>query len=196
VSNRYRDDPVWFTNRHVVENDFIGHFLEHVYTDRFVSHNGILKKHHKKYRNDRYAPAWKTIEFLNFGQTISLYSSIRDADLKKEISMCYGIKKRRIFENYLDTMRFIRNICAHNGVLYDCKTPKEILKIPAMAFDNNDRHGLGACIKVAIWFLGHISQNRAGEMEQGIARLFDSYGKEARSPMAYRILKGRSGICP
>jgi len=196
VSNHYRDDPVWFTDRHVVEAGFVDHFQKHVYTDGFVSRNGILRKHHQKHRNDRYAPAWKTVEFLNLGQAIYLYSSIRDGSLKRSISECYGIKKVSIFENYLATARFLRNICAHNGVLYDCRTPKEIAKLPMIAFANNDRHGLGTAIKVVAWFLEHISENRAKELQSDVEALFERFVSGAKHPMAGEILAGRSGLGP
>lgn len=119
-----------------------------------------------------YAPAWKTLKFLSLGSIIVLYSCLKDYNLKKEISLCFGIKKPKIFENYLKTIVFIRNICAHNDLLYDCNTAKEIEITPMINFNNNNRHSLDSSIKVILYFLGYVSENRRDEAQTEIDNFF------------------------
>ena len=67
VSNHYKDNPIWFADDRCVKKDFIENQFNCIY-DRIKSNYTVIKKHHDKYRNDRFAPAWKTIF-----QCVSLY---------------------------------------------------------------------------------------------------------------------------
>ncbi len=169
-SNKYIENPFWFVDKSIVNEYFINEFPR-VYTNKFINDNKPIRNHHKKYPKHNYAPAWKTLEFLSLGSIIVLYSCLKDIELKKELAMCFGIKKPVIFENYLKTIVFIRNICAHNDLLYDCNTPKEIKVIPSIKFNNNNRHSLDSSIKVILYFLEKISVNRKNEIENEISTL-------------------------
>lgn len=57
--------------------------------------------------NDKYAPAWKTLEFMTLGEVIRLFKSIKDETLKLRIASEFGIKKLVTFENYLDLIKDI-----------------------------------------------------------------------------------------
>ncbi len=60
VSNKYRSSPTWFIDNKVVSNEYIADF-DKFYSREFKRNNKPIDKHHKKYINDKYAPAWKTI---------------------------------------------------------------------------------------------------------------------------------------
>lgn len=173
-SNKYNDNPFWFCDSKLVGDYFTDEFPR-VYTNKFINDNKPIKNHHKKYPKHTYAPAWKTLEFLSLGTIIVLYSCLKDISLKKEIALCFGIKKPAIFENYLKTIVFIRNICAHNDLLYDCNTAKEIEVTPMIVFNNNDRHSLDSSIKVILYFLSQVSLNRKKETEKEINNFFKEH---------------------
>lgn len=69
VSNEYKETPTWFIDKKVVD-DALFTFIDNLYhgtkkfPSKFKSYNTPLKKHHLRYINDRFAPAWKTLEFL------------------------------------------------------------------------------------------------------------------------------------
>lgn len=170
-SNKYRENPFWFCDPALIGDYFTDEFPR-VYTNKFINDNKPIKNHHKKHPKHTYAPAWKTLEFLSLGTIIVLYSCIRDINLKKEIANCFGIKKPQIFENYLKTIVFIRNICAHNDLLYDSNTAKEIETTPMIIFNNNNRHSLDSSIKVILYFLGQVSGNRRNEVQKDIDTIF------------------------
>lgn len=175
VSNAYPDNPTWFASKKVMHPRFVDEFPVKSYTEQFKMSNKPIKKHHSNYPNDIYAPAWKTLEFLTFGSIEKIYFSLKDEDLKKDIANLYGVKKVKVFQNFLKTVIFIRNICAHSGILFDSNTPKEIETTPLIKFNNNNRHSLDSSIKVILYFLGTISQNRKNSIENEIINLFDSY---------------------
>ncbi|MGC4129774.1 MAG: Abi family protein [Bergeyella sp.] len=183
-SNKYKNNPFWFTDTSLIDDYFTDEFPR-VYTNKFINDNKPIKNHHKKYPMHTYAPAWKTLEFLSLGSIIVLYSCLKDFNLKKEIALCFGIKKPKIFENYLKTIVFIRNICAHNDLLYDCNTAKEIEITPMIKFNNNNRHSLDSAMKVILYFLEQISINRKNEVKEQIENLFK---KHQNNDMISKIL--------
>lgn len=174
VSNAHPEFPTWFANKKIMFPNFVDDFPKY-YTKKFIENNKPIKKHHAKYINDIYAPAWKTLEFLAFGSIYMMYFAIRNEELKKQIANHYGIKKVKVFLNYFKTIIFIRNICAHSGLLYDCNTPKEIETTPLITFNNNNRHSLDSSIKVILYFLEIISTDRKNKIENEIIELFNSF---------------------
>jgi len=142
------------------------------YDYKFIENNKLIKEHHNKYINDIYAPAWKTLEFLTFGSIYSIFYNLKDDALKKKIIQYYGIKKVDVYINYFRTIIFIRNICAHSGLLYDVNTPLAVKPIPLIKINNNNRHSLNTAIQVIIHFLGKISTNRKGDLEKDIEKLY------------------------
>ena len=72
VSNKYRSSPTWFVDLKVIDKEFIKTFNNY-YTSDFKKENYPIKNHHCKYINDKYAPAWKTLEFFMFGSILKIY---------------------------------------------------------------------------------------------------------------------------
>ena len=79
VSNHYKNNPTWFADPRIMQNDFIKDFPERYKT---IRRNKVIKYHHVKYINDIYAPAWKTLEYMTFGDILYLYSSFISVPLK------------------------------------------------------------------------------------------------------------------
>jgi abortive infection bacteriophage resistance protein len=190
VSNSYPDNPTWFASKKVMYPYFVDNFQTISYTEQFKSNNKPIKKHHVKYPNDIFAPAWKTLEFLTFGTIHTIYYSLKEEDLKKQIAGIYGIKKIKVFENFLKTVIFIRNICAHSGILFDSNTPKEIETTPLILFNNNNRHSLDSSIKVILYFLGIISNSRKSDIEKEITTILDNYSD---NPVIQKIITEKMG---
>lgn len=178
ASLKYDENPTWFANRNIVSKKYVEDFPKH-YNAKFKAQNSPIKRHHAKYTNDIYAPAWKTLEFLTFGSIITMYISLSNKALKEEISKQYGIRSIKVFENFLLTILFVRNICAHSDLLYDSNTPKEISTTPLIIFNNNNRHCLDSSIKVILYFLNTISNDRCSMIKKEIDDLFNNH-KENR----------------
>lgn len=170
VSNHYVESPIWFVDKSKMQTGFVNTFRKTVY-DKLLD-NPVIKRHHEKYLNDRYAPAWKTIEFLTLGNLTSLYQAIRDTEIKKEIAQKYGCSLK-VFINYLETIRVIRNKCAHGSCLYNIELSKGI-KVKPAGLDNEDRHNIRGAVGVISHMLGVISKNRQAELTMALDNLLNS----------------------
>ena len=167
LSNKYKDSPVWFIDPNVVKADFIRDF-DSVYES--IRKKPVIKRHHKKYINDKYAPAWKTIEYMTFGNIENLYANLSSVSDKLDISRHFGVNQTAIFENYIKTIRTLRNACAHGGILFDLRIPMSIKNGPAGTFARVNGNNLCGALKVVEFFLGTISQNRLEEMKGSIGK--------------------------
>src|SRR5690554_5633045 len=173
VSNINRKSPTWFVDPKIMSKDFIQNF-DFYYNEDFKK-NGVIAKHHKKYINDKYAPAWKTLEYLTFGNNMKIYKSLLNFDTKQRISEIYGVRDVEKFEKLMDVIVFVRNYCAHSGVIFDLRNIYGIPKLPYYDFNNNDRHCLDSCMKVISFILSKISENRANELNSNLETLFTKY---------------------
>lgn len=170
VSNHYVNSPTWFADSNIMESGFVNTFEEKVY--KTLRDNPVIKRHHDKYINDKYAPAWKTIEFMTLGNLSSLYKSIKEDDVKHVIANQYGCSIR-VFLNYLETIRVIRNKCAHGNCIYNIETAKGIAIKPA-GVPTDCRHNINGAICVIKYILGTISSERKKELEQDIIALMNA----------------------
>ncbi|GAA3515345.1 hypothetical protein GCM10022393_31660 [Aquimarina addita] len=171
VSNKYKESPTWFIDYNVVNSTFISDIDKH-YNDEFKSKNKPIKLHHAKYINDKYAPAWKTLEFFTFGAILKIFKSLNENDIKERISGLYNVLNLKKFINIMDTIVYIRNTCAHSGVIFDLNTPKGISIIPGITFNENNRSSLDSTIKVILYILDKISNGRKNDLERQIDDLF------------------------
>lgn len=171
VSNKYRSSPTWFINPRVIDNRYISAIGKY-YNDDFKRKNKTIKLHHSNNINDLYAPAWKTLEFFTFGAILKTFKSLNDNDLKLEISNLYGVLNLSKFINFFETIVYVRNTCAHGGVLFDFMTPKGIALLPSISFNDNNRHSLDSSIKIISFILNSISNERKNDLENDLNSLF------------------------
>ena len=96
---------------------------QHSATEHYSSHYG-------------YIPMWILVKVLSFGIVSELFSILKESD-QKDIARIYNIEVDDLI-NYLPMLANYRNLCAHEDILYENKTQKEIdntvfhklLKIP------------------------------------------------------------------
>lgn len=67
---------------------------------------------------------------MTIGNIITLYDSLKDPEAKDLIAGAYGCS-RGVFYNYIETIRVLRNKCAHGGCIYSMSFPKGIKRLPA-----------------------------------------------------------------
>ena len=170
VSNYYKNSPTWFADSNLMKSDFVDTFEEKVY--KTLRDNPIIKRHHNKYINDKYAPAWKTIEFMTLGNITSLYRAIKDDVVKLEIAKKYGCTIR-VFINYLETIRVIRNKCAHGNCIYNTEIAKGIATKPAN-IPEDSRHNINGVLCVISYLLGKISEKRKEDLKLSIKDLMNA----------------------
>lgn len=165
LSNKYKDSPTWFVDPAVMTSEFIRNF-DDVYA--LIKKKPVIKRHHQKYINDKYAPAWKTIEFMTLGNIESLYLNLKSPTDKLDICRHFGVNQTAIFENYIKAIRTIRNTCAHGGVLFDIRLPLSLKNGPAGRFPRECSSNLNSSLKVIEFFVGNVSLNRLNQMRRDI----------------------------
>lgn len=190
LSNAYEYNPQWFVDRTLVDERFIEKFDTTVYTPSFKL-NSVIKEHHRNHREDTYAPAWKTTEYMTFGSVINLYHSILDRRKKIDIAHHYGIRYIEILENYLEVVRELRNYCAHGNVLYDFVPFKYIRRGPANVSGERNFRNLNGAVAVVLYLLKQVSENRYQDMIEEISHLIDHY---SATPRVSEVLATISGL--
>lgn len=190
VSNKYKNSPTWFVDTNVVSNPQARSFERKVYR-QILEKTPLIALHHRHHINDKFAPAWKTLEFMTLGEVVHLYKSIKDEDLKLEVAKEFGIKKLPTFENYLNVIKDLRNTCAHGNVLYDFTPEKSIRKGPAMKKGIGENQNLNGALRVVIYILSQVSENRAKELADEIDALISKYGAY---PEVRRVLNDIGGL--
>lgn len=172
VSNFYKANNAWYVDPKIVNNDILKEFNNIYYI--LKTNNRTLIKHHTKYPGDSFAPAWKVFEFFTFGQTFKFYTNLKNAELKKKIAGVYGFRDVELLNNYMLAIINIRNICSHNGVLFDFNQPTGIKRIPNLKyrFQTGNTTNLTASIRLILYILSKVSINRADELERNLKEEF------------------------
>lgn len=171
VSNHYKRNPTWFADSRIVDAKFIAE-LPRFYKD--IRKNEAIKRHHQKYRNDIYAPAWKTLEYMTFGAMLYLYQNLKDNEVRREIAEKFQVRNLEAFESQMKTIRVIRNVCAHGHNLYDIHFSQSIKTGGLKGLSNKQRSNISGGIIVMEAILKSISANRSCEMITRINRLLSS----------------------
>lgn len=174
ASMHYADNAIWYTDSAIMHQAYLKDIKSH-YNKNFIKKNIQISKHHAKYPMDKYAPCWKTFEYYTFGSIVKVFEHIIDQNLRKEISLQYAIKKPNKLQNFLDTLVFVRNSCAHSGVIYDLHIDEGVSGIPKVPFTNNYSHSLDAAIKALLYLMNNISGNRKNDLEERLAELFKKF---------------------
>lgn len=171
ASNHYKDNNTWYVDPKIIDNYILKEF-NNIYFN-LKTKNKILVKHHNKYHCD-FAPAWKVFEFLTFGQTFKFYNNLKNEELKKTIASVYGFRDIKLLENYFLSIINIRNICSHNGILFDYNQPYGIKRIPNLTFriKTTNTTNLCASIRLLMFILSIISKNRTNDLERDLRLLF------------------------
>lgn len=190
VSNANVNSPTWFVDTAVVNRKQANSFEKKVYR-QITEKTPLIALHHRHHINDKFAPAWKTLEFMTLGEVVHLFKSIKDENLKLQVSKCFGVKQLVTFENYLDLIKDLRNTCAHGNVLYDFTPEKSIRKGPAMLKGIGENQNLNGALRVVLYMMNQISENRHKELLSDIDQLIYKY---CHFPEVKNILMNISGL--
>ncbi len=92
---------------------------------RQIRINGYQHQATSHYINNYgYIPMWVSVKVLSFGLMSELFSILKDVD-RGEIASYYNISADEL-EDYLSILSNYRNLCAHEDILYNHETQKEI----------------------------------------------------------------------
>lgn len=118
-------------------------------------------------------PIYALVEVFSFGTLSKFFKNMKNPD-KKAVAKTFGIGYTYL-ESWLESISYVRNICAHYGRLYNAKlskTPLLYKEYLEAGIGNNRMFGILLCMK-------HILQNdsRWNLYVQDIETLIDKYEK-------------------
>ena len=93
-------------------------------------------------------PIYALVEVFSFGMLSKFYKNMKNPD-KKEIAKSFGVGYT-YFESWLESISYVRNICAHYGRLYNAKlakTPMLYKEYLSAGIGNNRIFGVLLCLK-------------------------------------------------
>lgn len=105
----------------------------------------FIKHYRKKYSKPANPPSWMCMELLSIGQLSRLYAALKDNADRKDIAAHFSLHQT-IFESWLHTLTYGRNVCAHHARLWNREfgvqpTPMNNPSLPWIdpSFNNNNR---------------------------------------------------------
>jgi len=112
---------------------------------------------------------------MTFGASLKLFKSLKDENLKEKIALSYNLRSLKVFDNFIQSVVYVRNMCSHGGVLYDLSQPLGVNKIPGNNYLFTNRHSLDASIKAIRYLLAQISQNRHNDLNAKLEALLRNH---------------------
>ena len=113
----------------------------------------------KKNYSDGYLPIYALVELFSFGTLSKFFKNMKNSD-KKEIAKSFNIGYTYI-ESWLESISYVRNICAHYGRLYNArlsKTPILYKEYSNLGIPNNRIYGVLLCMKCILTHNDHWNQ--------------------------------------
>ena len=190
LSMKYKPNQIWFVSPIVMTCDFIREFDKEVYSH--LRSKPAIVRHHSKYYG-KYAPAWKTIEFMTMGNMEALYDNLLLVNDKRLISIKYKEPAISSFKSYLSVLREVRNACAHGNVLYDLHLVTGVVTGAACpSLIPGTQQTLNGALRVIDYLLRQISKNRAkdmwNELYSATERLY------TKVPLIRKLIEQKTGI--
>jgi abortive infection bacteriophage resistance protein len=64
-------------------------------------------------------PAWMIFELTSLGSLSKIYKNLKMSQAKKDISTHFGVSNPYILESWMQSITYVRNICAHHSRLWN-----------------------------------------------------------------------------
>lgn len=112
------DGAFWFANKRNFNNEKAhSDVLEAVHSELDRSDDEFVLSFRSNYTNI-FPPAWISLEVTSFGTLSRLYKQLAPGLTKRQLAKTYGISDS-VFESWLHSLVYVRNICAHHSRLWN-----------------------------------------------------------------------------
>jgi abortive infection bacteriophage resistance protein len=111
-------EPVFFNPSHFDHQRFISDIQECLKQNRSLT---FIKHYNNKYSSPSLPPCWMTFEILPFGKVSYLYKNLQSQKHRQEISRQLNIALPKVFESWIHSVSYLRNLCAHHSRVYNKK---------------------------------------------------------------------------
>lgn len=142
----FYNEPDLFENKQHYES-----FISGIYDDIARNRQSPVVKNFQNNYIDGQIPFYALVEILSFGAISKLYKNLASSD-KKAIAKSYNIGWVYL-ESWMESIAYVRNICAHYGRLYNIrldKTPKLSKEAKAKNISNIRIFGIIYCISLIL----------------------------------------------
>ena len=128
--------------------EYHARFLEEMFEEiKRNSKSPFVRNFTENYENGT-LPLYALVEILSFGALSKFYKNLRNDD-KKMIASQYGLSYAYL-ESWIESIAYVRNICAHYGRLYNAtlsKTPRLYKEYTKAGIRNNQIFAVLLCMK-------------------------------------------------
>ena len=140
----------------------------------------FVKNFMYNYKNGK-IPLYALVELFSFGTLSKFYKNMISED-KKKIAASYNIGYT-YYESWIESISYVRNVCAHYGRLYNAKLTKKPMLYKQYSDKGIENHRIFAvilCMKYIIKNDRHW-KDFVGDIEM----LFDKYGHVDKKTMGF-----------
>lgn len=119
-------DPWWFQNFSLFTDSMaLVKTLASLEEELERTKEVTIKNHQKKHKDDqRFPPAWKSLEQTSFGSLSKLYGNLKNTIHSKNIiAQEFGAVNHTYLPSWLQSIAQIRNYCAHHSRLWNKNLP-------------------------------------------------------------------------
>ena len=156
-----------------VDEEYYNTFLEDIEEELGRNSKAPFVRNFKENYEGGDLPIYALVEVFSFGTLSKFYKNMKNAD-KKAVAQSFGIGYTYL-ESWLESISYVRNICAHYGRLYNAKlskTPMLYKEYSQAGIGNNRIFGVLLCMKQILKNDAHWNQY----VDQ-IEMLIDKYEK-------------------
>lgn len=169
------NDPFWFENSNLFQST-IKHeaLLDKLKIDFKKSDELFVSSFKKKYSNEL-PPSWIMLEITTFGSLSKLYENLNNYD-KRMIAKYFNLPEK-VFESWLHSIVYIRNVCAHHTRLWNRKltiSPK-LLRNTEMGWSSNYNNNNSSYFIILIITYLLKTVNPHSTLKAKLINLFDNF---------------------
>ncbi|MBX7046638.1 MAG: Abi family protein [Ignavibacteria bacterium] len=138
LSNEH--SPFWFENINLFVNKRKHELCLEKLQIEYSRNNEFLIRLFKENFANKFPPSWILMEVTSFGTLSSIYKNLRNSHSKKKIAEFFGLQQE-VFESWLHTLVYVRNICMHHSRFWNIKlsvSPKKVRR-PVYLWIKNDK---------------------------------------------------------
>ena len=163
------------------EEEYHTEFLEDIEQEIGRNSKAPFVKNFKENYEGGNLPIYALVEVFSFGTLSKFFKNMHNKD-KKAVAKTFGVGYTYI-ESWLESISYVRNICAHYGRLYNAKlskTPILYKEYTQIGIGNNRICGVLLCMK-------HLLKNDShwNLFVDNIELLFDKYGSVKINTMGF-----------
>lgn len=120
--------PFWYAERkHFKDRKFFFNTLAAITNEINRSKEDFIIEHFDNYDEPNLPPAWKALETVTIGSLSTLYRDNVDIPSKKAVAKSLQIPNYTYLESWLESIRVLRNACAHHSRLWNKKIQAPII---------------------------------------------------------------------